>query len=137
MQKKHLVIAGIALLPLVNPLLVYATTAVEQLLVEYRSQGATEFTVEAGKELFFKEFVDAKSTQVRKCTTCHTDDLRQPGKHAKTGKRIDPLAPSVNPKGLTEIKNINKWLKRNCEWTIGRECTVQEKGDVLTFMQSQ
>jgi cytochrome c553 len=138
MQKKYLItVAGIVTLSCWNPIPVYATSAVDQLLAEYRKQGAANFTAEAGQKLFFQEFRDKDSGQVRKCTSCHTEDLRNPGKHAKTGKSIDPLAPSTNPQSLTDLKEINKWLKRNCEWTLGRECTPQEKGEALVFIQSQ
>ena len=137
MQQQYLITAGLVTWSLWNPLPVYATSVVDQLLTEYRKQGAANFTVEAGKKLFFQEFRDRDSGQVRKCTSCHTEDLRNPGKHAKTGKPIDPLAPSANPQSLTDLKEINKWLKRNCEWTLGRECTPQEKGEALVFIQSQ
>ena len=43
----------------------------------------------------------------------------------------------VNGKRLTSIKDIRKWLKRNCKWTLDRECTPQEKGDFLSFIQQQ
>ena len=47
------------------------------------------------------------------------------------------MAPSVNPKRLTDRSKIEKWFKRNCKWTLGRECTPQEKGDILTFLLAQ
>jgi hypothetical protein len=74
---------------------------------------------------------------MRACTSCHSNDLTQPGRHATTGKAIEPLAPSVNAKRLTERRRIEKWFKRNCKWTLGRECTPQEKGDLLSFMGKQ
>lgn len=117
--------------------LAYATPAVDELLTEYRQQGADNFTVEAGRTLFFKTFPDKEAGKTRQCTTCHTDNLHQQGQHVRTGKSIEPLAPSINPSSLTKVKNIRKWLKRNCKWTLGRECTPQEKGDVLTFIQAQ
>ena len=55
----------------------------------------------------------------------------------KTGKVIDPMAPSVNPKRFTDAKEIEKWFKRNCTWTVGRECTPQEKGDFLSYLRTQ
>jgi hypothetical protein len=137
MMKKTLFITAIASIGLSNPISASATEAVEQLLAEYRAKGAENFSIEAGKSLFFQEFADEKTGKIRQCTTCHTDDLRNAGKHARTGKVIKPLAPSVNSKRLTNLKDIRKWLKRNCKWTLGRECTTQEKGDVLTFIQTQ
>lgn len=137
MMNKYLMIAGIVLLPLTYSHWVLATAAVDELLAQYRSAGAAKFSVEAGKTLWLQEFKEAKSGKVRQCATCHTDNLRNKGKHARTGKPIEPLATSVNPKSLTDIKKIRKWLTRNCKWTIGRECTPQEKGNVLTFIQAQ
>lgn len=134
---KYLIAMGVILFPLSHPLSVYATEAVDELLAEYRSQGAGDFNTEAGQTLWFQEFTHEKTGQIRQCTTCHTDDLRNNGKHVRTGKLIKPLAPSVNPERLLDIKKIRKWLKRNCKWTIGRECSPQEKGDVLTFIQNQ
>ena len=72
----------------------------------------------------------------RSCSTCHTADPRQTGKHVRTGKLIDPLNPSVNPTSLTDPKKVKKWFHRNCKWTLGRVCTAQEKADVLAFLKS-
>lgn len=137
MINKYLMISGMMLLPLAYSHSALATTVVDELLTEYRAAGATKFSAQAGNTLWLQEFQDAQSGKMRQCATCHTDNLRSQGKHARTGKPIEPLAPSVNPKSLTDIKKIRKWLTRNCKWTIGRECTPQEKGNVLTFIQAQ
>ncbi len=110
--------------------------AVSGLQAEYKTQGSGEFTAAAGKALWNKKFVDSKSGKQRYCGSCHTDDLRKQGKHVRTGKVIKPMAPSVNPERLTNIKKIKKWLLRNCKWTMGRECTAQEKGDLLAFLKT-
>jgi hypothetical protein len=110
---------------------------VDQLLTQYRTQGAGEFDATAGKTLWDKSYPDARGGEPRRCATCHTADLKQAGKHAQTGKRIEPMAPSVNAKRLTDSKFIEKWFLRNCKWTLGRECTPQEKGNVLVFLRSQ
>ena len=68
------------------------------------------------------------------CATCHTSDLKRQGKNEKTGKPIEPLAPSVNKKSITNVKNIEKWLKRNFNDVYGREGTAKEKGDFLTYV---
>jgi hypothetical protein len=47
------------------------------------------------------------------------------------------MAPSVNAARLTDQAKIVKWLHRNCKWTLGRECTPQEKGDFLTYIRSR
>ena len=73
----------------------------------------------------------------RSCASCHGSDLTETGRHAKTGKPIEPLAPSVNPERLTDPKKVEKWLYRNCRWTLGRECSAAEKADFLAFIASQ
>jgi hypothetical protein len=109
---------------------------VDQALAQYRALGAGEFDAAAGKALWDKSYPDARSGEVRRCAACHTTDLRQPGKHAQTGKVIEPMAPSVNPQRFTDIKFMEKWFLRNCKWTLGRECTPQEKGNVLMFLRT-
>jgi len=106
-------------------------------LQKYRDQGAAGFNEARGRLLWQATHTDARSGQKRSCTTCHTTDLRRPGKHVRTGKVIQPMAPSVNPKRFTDVRKVEKWFRRNCKWTLGRECTPQEKGDILTFLISQ
>jgi len=70
------------------------------------------------------------------CATCHTLDPRKPGRHTVTGKAIEPMAPGVNPKRLTDVAKVEKWFKRNCRDVLDRECTALEKGDVITYLRS-
>jgi len=126
---------GIAALLFALPFYAQAD-AVSELEAQYRAKGAGPFSAAAGEALWNKGFMDAKSGKERKCTLCHTTDLTRPGKHVRTGKVIEPMAPSVNPKRFTTVKKIKKWFVRNCKWTLGRECTAQEKGDVLAFLKN-
>jgi hypothetical protein len=107
---------------------------VETLLDTYRQQGAKAFSAGTGETRWTQVNADNKR---RSCSDCHGSDLSQVGKHAKTGKRIEPMAPSANPQRLTDVAKIEKWFKRNCKWTWGRACTAQEKGDFLIFLQQQ
>jgi len=68
------------------------------------------------------------------CSSCHTDNPAAQGKHAKSDKVIKPLAPSANSERFTDIKKVEKWFKRNCNDVLDRVCTVQEKGDFLTYV---
>lgn len=111
--------------------------AVDDLLAQYRAQGGGAFTPEEGKAAWNKSIPDSKTGEERSCAGCHGSDLRRVGKHLQTGKPIDPMAPSANAKRLTDPKFIEKWFKRNCQWTLGRECTPKEKGMFLTFIQNQ
>jgi len=109
----------------------------EQLMNEYRQQGAAMVSAAAGEKLWNSEFKDPGSGQPRSCAVCHGNDLTGAGKHVQTDKPIEPMAVSVNSRRLTEAKAIKKWLKRNCKWTLGRECTAQEKADVLTYINTR
>jgi hypothetical protein len=111
--------------------------AVDDLLARYRGAGGASFSADAGKALWMRTFHDAATGQARNCASCHGPDLRVAGTHATTGKPIEPLAPSANPKRLTDAATIEKWLGRNCTWTLGRPCTPQEKGDLLLYLRAQ
>ncbi|MCW9023315.1 MAG: DUF1924 domain-containing protein [Gammaproteobacteria bacterium] len=114
---------------------VSASPAVDNLLKEYSKAGAGPFSAEAGQRHWTKAQSHDKSPTERSCSSCHTRDLNNAGKHAKTQKPIKPMAPAANSSRLTDTKKIEKWFKRNCKWTLGRECTSQEKGDFLLYIQ--
>lgn len=114
-----------------------ADDVVGTMLKLYEKQGASAFNPATATTLWTRPFPDAKSGEKRSCSQCHTEDLRRLGKHAVTGKVIEPLAPSANPKRLTDPEHIEKWFLRNCKWTMGRECTPQEKGDFLAMIRSK
>lgn len=116
---------------------VLAAGVVEERLAAYQAEGAGPFDAERGKSMWTQSFTHARADKPRSCATCHTDNPAAVGKHARTGKAIEPLAPSVNPQRLTEARKIEKWFLRNCKWTIGRECTPQEKGDFLSYLANQ
>ncbi len=109
-------------------------TATPAVAIANTPDDQTSFSAQRGEELWNRQFT--VSNQPRSCATCHTADPRQPGKHARTGKLIKSMAPSVNPDRLTSQKKMDKWFKRNCKWTLGRVCTKQEKGDVLEYLNS-
>lgn len=68
------------------------------------------------------------------CASCHGERPLAPGRHASTGKAIDPIAPAANPDALTSTRRIDKWLRRNCNDVLGRECSAGEKADVIAFL---
>lgn len=80
-------------------------------------------------------FTGAHATDWR-CTTCHTDNPKAQGKHAETQKVIEPLAPSANAARFTNREKVEKWFKRSCKDVLERECSPQEKGDVITWLLS-
>ncbi|HJW24953.1 MAG TPA: DUF1924 domain-containing protein [Rhodocyclaceae bacterium] len=68
------------------------------------------------------------------CSTCHTDNPAATGKHASTGKAIEPLAPAANDRRFTRADKVEKWFKRNCNDVVGRACSAAEKSDVLAYL---
>jgi hypothetical protein len=85
-----------------------------------------------GREFFANKF--KVSTKMPACSTCHTDNPTQPGKHAITGKTIKPLAPVSNAERLTDNTRVEKWFRRNCTEVVGRECSAAEKADFIQFL---
>ena len=107
------------------------------LIATYQRLGAGPFQAAAGGRAWTQEQSPAGADGSRSCATCHGADLTQPGRHATTGKPIEPMAVSVNPKRLTDPAHVEKWFGRNCRWTLGRDCTPQEKGDFVRLIQSK
>lgn len=70
------------------------------------------------------------------CASCHGSPPTGSGKHAATGKAIEPLAPAFNPQAFTDTGRVDKWLRRNCKDVAQRECSPAEKADVLAYLVS-
>lgn len=113
----------------------------EDLLAQYATAAKTEtptfsgFSAARGKTLHTHKFAGGKP-DTPACTSCHGDNPRGAGR-TLTGKDIEAVAASVTPKRYTDRAKVEKWFKRNCKEVLGRECTVQEKGDWLSYMLSQ
>lgn len=130
---KRMIMVPLIVFGMSQPLL---ADTVDERLAAYQAEGAAEFSAERGKEMWFNSYTSSEDGKGRSCTSCHSNNARVSGKHAKTGKPIKPIAPSVNPERLTDAAKIEKWFKRNCKWTLERECTAQEKGDFLAFLRT-
>lgn len=87
------------------------------------------FSAKAG-EMFYKQTHGGDWS----CATCHTENPAAPGKHTVTNKLIQPLSPNANPERFTDTGKVNKWFKRNCTDVLKRECTPDEKGNLLTYL---
>lgn len=68
------------------------------------------------------------------CASCHGQVPVQAGRHAGTGKAIEPLAPAAHAARFTDAARTEKWFRRNCNDVLGRECTAGEKADVLAWL---
>lgn len=71
------------------------------------------------------------------CAACHTADPRAPGRHVRTGRTIEPMAVSANPRRFTNAADVEKRFARDCPNVLGRPCTAEEKGDFITFLSGR
>ncbi|MYZ49381.1 DUF1924 domain-containing protein [Propylenella binzhouense] len=102
---------------------------------EAKAAGAPSAFSAARGEAFFraKHGVSAESPS---CSACHTADPRNPGR-TRAGKPIEPMAVSAVPTRFTDLAEVEKWFRRNCNTVLGRACTPAEKGDFVAFMASR
>ncbi len=124
---------GVGLLAVAAGVLAATPAALNERLAAYRASGAGEPSTNRGAELWTRR-VPSPEGAPRSCASCHGTDPRQPGRHATTGKAIEPLASSAQSDRFSDPEKVEKWFKRNCTWTWGRECTAQEKGDFLAYL---
>jgi len=100
-----------------------------ELLASYGTQAGS-----AGAAARGQQFFTAKHGRDWSCASCHGAAPTQTGRHASTGKAIEPLAPAFNAQRFTDTAKVEKWFRRNCNDVAGRECTAGEKADVLAFL---
>ncbi len=105
----------------------------QQVLAGLTAQ-AGQPSISQGEKLFRGKFSGGKSAE--SCTDCHSPDPRIPGRHIKTHKVIDPIAPVANRDRFTDPAKLEKWFRRNCPEVLGRACTPQEKADFAAYMIS-
>ena len=108
-----------------------ADTSAARQLEHWSAQAGTPGQADRGRVFFTSRHGGEWS-----CASCHGNPPVSAGKHANTGKAIDPLAPAINPQALTDSAKVDKWFRRNCKDVLNRECTALEKGDVLTYLVS-
>ncbi|MDQ6993876.1 MAG: DUF1924 domain-containing protein [Mariprofundus sp.] len=133
-------ICTFALFLMLNAPLVMAADVIDEMLTSYQAEGVSHFDADEGDKLWHQQFpapVDAESSKARSCQTCHGADLKKPGEHIRTGKVIKPMSLTVSADRYSDVKKINKWFRRNCNWVMGRECTNQEKGNLLIYLRQQ
>lgn len=94
------------------------------------------FDAKRGEMIFTSEHMGKKGKMIS-CASCHGMDFTKSHQNFFTGKIIEPLSPKANSARFSEIKTIEKWLKRNFNDVYVREGTAQEKGDVVTYILSK
>ena len=83
-----------------------------------------------------EQFFNAKHGKEWSCASCHENPPNHDAKHIVTGKVIKPLSPNANSTRFTDEAKADKWFKRNCNDVLGRDCTAQEKADVLAWLMT-
>lgn len=105
-----------------------------QILDRLQAEAGTVGSVERGKQLYHNKFNGPKADS---CAACHTANPRDGGRHLRTNKAIDPLAPSANKDRFTDPEKVEKWFKRNCVEVLARECSAREKADFAAYVLAQ
>jgi hypothetical protein len=106
-----------------------ADTTIAQQLAQWSAQAGAPGNAARGQSFF-----SSKHGGEWSCSSCHGTPPTSTGKHASTGKAIDPLAPAFNPKAFTDAARVEKWFRRNCKDVLSRECSAAEKADVLAYL---
>ena len=111
----------------------FTTSAVAEtprdFLQRYEKEAGAAASAERGARFF-----TTKQGGEWSCSSCHTDRPTQSGRHAKTDKAISPLAPVANRERFTDAAKVDKWFRRNCNDTLNRVCSAQEKADVVAWL---
>ena len=116
--------------------------------------GFSGFSAERGKAFYFAPHrVEDGSTL--SCASCHHDDPRKetfahqdpvpcrachvifdrwPNGVPRMHRQILAFAPSENPERFASDFKAEKWFEYNCGFLLGRDCTPQEKGDLITWL---
>jgi cytochrome c553 len=107
-----------------------AVTPAEQ-LAGYAAAAKAAADPARGQKLF-----TTQGTKDWSCSSCHGTTPTGTGKHASTGKPIQPLAPAFNAERFADTAKTEKWFRRNCNDVLGRECSAGEKADLLAWLMT-
>ncbi len=104
----------------------------EQAATQYSLFAKSTLSADEGKEFYTKkQMVKGKELA---CATCHTDNPVNMGKHNETGKAIQPMAPSANPKRFANVQESAKGFTKHCKQVYGKDCSAKDKGNFITYM---
>lgn len=130
-MNKPIVLCALMLLPAGA----MAADSPASLLAQYARQAGvavSELSPARGEALYRSEHRGRDGNPLS-CASCHTADPKQAGR-TRVGKRIEPLAPRANPERFTDAAKVEKWFRRNCSDVLQRECSAQEKGDFVAWL---
>lgn len=100
-----------------------------ELLAAYQAQAGTPASAARGQAFF-----TTRQGGEWSCSSCHGQPPTGTGKHAATGKPIEPLAPAADARRFTDAAKVEKWFRRNCKDVAARECSAGEKADVMAWL---
>ena len=105
------------------------------MMARYAQQAGVTITALSSTrgEALYRGEHPGKNGTAQSCASCHTASPKQAGQ-TRVGKRIEPLAPAANPQRFTDAAKVEKWFRRNCTDVLARECSAQEKGDFIAWL---
>ncbi|MEO8598779.1 MAG: DUF1924 domain-containing protein [bacterium] len=108
-----------------------AWAASPQEMVQQYEASSGKASIQRGQQFFTN-----KHGREWSCASCHSAVPNKTTQHIVTGKSILPLAPAANEERFTDSAKSEKWFKRNCKDVLARECTSQEKVDIIAWLLS-
>jgi hypothetical protein len=93
-------------------------------------------SVTEGK-MFFNRKIKMPNGKEMACASCHTTNPANPGKHALTGKSIEPLSPAVNNKRFKDLDKVEEKFTEHCNEIIGADCTAAEKANYIIYLLTE
>ncbi len=99
----------------------------------YAAKAGSPPSADRGEKLFTGK---NKGGAFESCTDCHTANPTRTGRDQVAEKSMPALAPAANAKRLTDAARVETAFRLNCKDVLNRECTAQEKADVLSWLIS-
>jgi hypothetical protein len=103
----------------------------EEILAAYAKQAGEAPSPERGQRFFVEQRTGGLFPS---CASCHGEVPTGNGRDLVRESTLAPLAPAANPKRFTDPTKVEYRFSVNCKDMVGRECTAQEKADVLSWL---
>jgi hypothetical protein len=134
MRKMHatLLLLGALALPGAGGAAQSQTTRAADLLATYTRQAGGTASAERGQAFFTRKF----GRDFDSCAACHGAVPVRAGKDLVSEKAITALAPAVSPQRFTDKAKVEYRFAQNCKDVVGRDCSAQEKADVMSWLLS-
>lgn len=123
---------SLVLVALATPWPAQALTAGD-LLADFTAKAGGQASAERGQKFFTTNFGRALGFS---CASCHGSEPTASAKDQITEKNLAPLAPAANARRFTDRAKVDHMFRVNCKDVVGRECSAQEKADVIAWLVS-